>query len=464
VPQLPDRRHCHRGDRGSGTLEYVGVAAMVGVILAALLVIPLAPTLSGAVRQVICKITQGDCGYARPKINCTLATRDRTVGAAATAFFVKVGHDDTYTITTFGDGKAEVALADGYQLGASGTLGENVDLAALAKEFKAKGYVEASASAVGGYQTVYRFDSPAAAQDWVDRHRSVPAHVANAVAGPAGDALEQGVNWVMRTTGIGDPGDSRAPDAVVIDLGAQATAGGGYGMSTLAGVNADAKGVVKGSLRLNGDGTRSFTGSFDAEGNGSGSLAFFTGKLGLTGRAAYTVRSDQQGNPIELTIVGEYGDSGGLGSLKSGLPIGDKGKIKYGGDGSGGNKVNHSYTLNLQNPANRAAFDQAFVTGGPVVLPRPTSHYVALPGGGFLPDPVELAAQLTPLVDRIGQDAVYVRSQYHTGSTGGTIGAAGEGFGLEGTYRGTSADLTKVESQDYSVPASTLAPMAGCSR
>jgi hypothetical protein len=431
------------------------VASLVGAILAALLVIPLAPNLSQAVRQVICKITQGDCGYARPTVRCTLATRDRTVGASVTAFFVKVGHDDKYLITTYGDGTAEIALADSYQAGVSGTAGVKVDLAALSEQLKAKGYVEGSLSGVGGYQTVYTFDSAADAEAWVERNRDVLSQVVNATGGPVADALDQGMNWLSRETGIGNQDDARAPNAVVIDLGVQGTGGGGYGMSTLAGVDAETKGTVKGSLRLNDDGSQVFTGSFEGEGGGTGSLAFVSGKLGLTGRSAYTVKFDQAGNPIELTVLGEYGGTGGLGSLKSGLPVGGGGKIKYGGNGDGGTKVNHSYTLNLQNPANRAAFDQAFVTAGPVVLPRPTP--------GYLPDPVGLAAQIEPLIDRFGQDAVYVRSEYETSSLGGTVGASGAGFGLDGTYKGSDAALTAVESQDYGVPASRLAPMAGCS-
>ena len=57
---------------------------------------------------------------------------------------------------------------------------------------------------------------------------------------------------------------------------------------------------------------------------------------------------------------------------------------------------------------------------------------------------------------------MYVRSEYDTGQLGGTVGASGEGFGLDGTYKGTNADLTKVESQDFAVPGSTLQPMANC--
>jgi hypothetical protein len=459
----PGRRRRLSGDSGSGTLEYVGVATLVGAVLAALLVLPLAPNLSEAVRQVICKITQGDCGYARPDVRCTLATRDRTVGASATAFFVKVGHDDKYVVTTFGDGTAEVALADSYQAGVSGTAGEKVDLAALSEQLKAKGYAEGSLLAVGGYQTVYKFDSAADAEAWVDRNRDVLSHVTNAALGPAGDLMDQGLNWLSRTTGIGDQDDARAPNATVIDLGVQGAGGAGYGASTLAGVDAEAKATVKGSLRLNDDGTQAFTGSFEAEGSGTGSLAFISGKLGLAGKGAYTVSFDEAGNPTALTVVGEYGGTGGLGSLKSGLPVGGGGKINYGGNGDTGSKVNHSYTLNLENPANRAAFDQAFVTAGPVVLPRPTTGYLPAPGGGLLPDPAELAGQLGPLVDRMGQDAVYVRSEYDTSSSGGTVGAAAAGFGLDGTYKGSDAKLTKVESQDYGVPSSKLGPMQGCS-
>ncbi|KQX65957.1 hypothetical protein [Angustibacter sp. Root456] len=461
IASPPARRLLGGPDRGSGTLEYVGVITVVAAIFAAFAVVPLAPGLSQSLREAVCAIThQSSCGYDRPTVRCTTSTRDRTVGASLTAFFVKAGHDDKYTITTYGDGTAEVALADTYSLGASGTAGVKLDFAAIAKELKAKGYGEASLTGQAGYQTVLKFDSRQDAEAWVDRNRGVLQHVAGAAGGITSDALEQGVNWLKRTTGIGDSDDARAPDAVVIDLGAQATGGGGYGASTLAGGSIDAKGTVKSSLRVNADGTQSFTGSFDAEGGLTGSLAFVSGKLGLTGKAAYTVAFDKDGNPTQLTVVGEYGQNGGLGTLKSGVPIGN-GKIKYGGDGNQGSKVTHSYTLNLKNPANLAAFDQAFVRAGPVVLPRPTPHM--MPTGGVpLPDPAELAQQVSPLIDRMSQDAVYVRAEYDTDQMGGTVGGSAEGFGLDGTYKGSSATLTNVQSQDYGVPSSVLAPMADC--
>ena len=86
-----------------------------------------------------------------------------------------------------------------------------------------------------------------------------------------------------------------------------------------------------------------------------------------------------------------------------------------------------------------------------------------IPTGGIpVPDPVQLASQISPLIDRMSQDAVYVRSEYKTGQAGGTVGGSAEGFGLDGTYKGTNADLTKVESQDFAVPSSTLSPMQSC--
>ena len=464
TPGVLHRLRRNGSERGAGTLEYIGVATLIAAVFAALAVVPLAPNLSSALRDAVCKITnQGSCDYARPVVRCTTGSRDRTVGASVTAFFVKAGHDDKYTLTTYGDGTAEIALADSYQLGASGTLGAKLDIAAIAKELKAKGYAEGSIAGLGGYQTVYKFKNRQDAEAWIDHNRNVLEHIGNAVGGPATDALEQGLNWIKRKTGLGDSNDSRAPDAVVVDLGLQASGGAGYGLSTMAGVSGDAKGTVKGSLRINSDGTQAFTGSFDAEANGTGSLAFVSGKLGFNGKAAYTVKFDKDGNPVEMTIVGEYGGSGGIGSTKSGLPVGGGTKIKYGGDGSKGSKVNHSYTLNLKNPANRAAFDQAFVTAGPVVLPRPPQHVITT-GAIPVPDPVELAHNLAPLVDRIGQDAVYVRSEYDTSTMGGTVGGSAEGFGLDGTYKGSDAKLTKVESQDYGVPTSTLQPMQGCNR
>lgn len=51
------------GERGVGTLEYVGIALLVGAILTALLLTPIAGRATGAVATAICKVTGGDqCG------------------------------------------------------------------------------------------------------------------------------------------------------------------------------------------------------------------------------------------------------------------------------------------------------------------------------------------------------------------------------------------------------------------
>ncbi len=52
------RRRLH-GDRGVGTLEYIGIAVLVGGICAALLLTPIAARATGAVSTAVCKVTGG---------------------------------------------------------------------------------------------------------------------------------------------------------------------------------------------------------------------------------------------------------------------------------------------------------------------------------------------------------------------------------------------------------------------
>lgn len=455
--RLCRRRH---DDRGTATVEQVGTAVVVGLVLSAILAMPLAPSLAETLRIVVCKITNGDCGTVRPIPTCLVASRDRTIGASLTAFSVKAGHDDRVAVLKYGDGTAKVIVADTYSLGGSVSAGAKLDLAAVARQLKAAGYAEGSLTATGGMQLVYKFANHADADAWVEQNRGVLDQLVNFAGGPLTDGLEQGVNWLSRTLGF-DDGSARAPDAIVVEVGSQAKGGGGYGASTLAGVSAEASGQVGGSLEINlHDGSMTYLGSMEVGAKGSGDYALIGGKLGITGKASYAVGYDPDGNPISLTVTGEATRTADLGLAGKGLPIAGTGKISAGGSGLQGQRYTRSYTLDLRNPANRSAFEQAFVTAGPVALPR-----LSVGPGGV--DPVATAGNFVPLVERIGSDAVYVQARYATAEGGGTAGvAAGEGvsFGLDGTVKSASATLQEAQSQDFGVPASRLGPLSSCGR
>ncbi len=454
------QRAGRRPDRGAATLEQLGTAVIAGLVISAVLAMPIAPAVAENLRIVICKITGGECGNARPIPSCLVASRDRTVGASLTAFSVKAGHDDKVSVLKYGDGTAKVVLADVYSLGGEASAGEKLDLAAISKQLKASGYASASLSGTGGMQLVYEFPTHEAADTWVQQNRGVLGQLLNFTGGPLADGVEQGVNWVSRKLGIG--GDTvRAPDAIVVEVGAEAKGGGGYGASTLADASGELSAKTAGSLEISlKDGSSTFTGSAEVGASGGASLAFVGVKLGITGSASYSVSYDPEGNPVSLTIAGEATPTASLGMDKNGLPIADATKISYGGSGQQAERYSRSYTLDLRNPANLSAFQQAFVTAGPVALPR-----VAVGPAGL--DPVGTARNLTPLVDRIAADAVYVQAKYATTEGGGSGGvSAGEGvsFGLDGTYKMSSATLQDAQSQDFGVPASTLGPLSSCGK
>ena len=447
-------------DRGATTLEHVGLAVVVGLVVSAILAMPLAPSLAESLRIAVCKVTGGDCGATRPIPNCLVASRDRTVGASLTAYSVKGGRDDKVSVLKYGDGTAKIVLADTYSIGGEAHAGTQLDLAAIAQQLKASGYGNASLTATGGMQLVYNFPSHAAADAWADQNRGVIDQLVNFAGGPLTDGLEQGMNWVGRKLGIG--GDSvRAPDAIVVEVGAQLKGGGGYGASTLAGVAGEASGKSTGALEISlHDGSQKFTGAMEVGASGGVDLAFVGAKLGLTGKAAYTVGYDPNGVPVSMTITGTATRTASLGTAKKGLPISDADKISYAGSGQAGTLYTRSYTLDLRNPANLTAFQQAFVTAGPVALPR-----VAAGLDGI--DPIATAANFTPLMDRIATDSVYVQAEYQTAETGGSGGLkVGEGiaFGVEGTYKSNTSTLEDAQSQDFGVPASQLGPLSTCGK
>jgi hypothetical protein len=458
-----------RAEAGSATLEQIGMAALVSGIMAALFALPLAPQVAENLRVALCRITGGDCAPARPIPRCVVASRDRTIGASVTISSIKVAHDDKVSVIKYGDGTARVTTADLYGLGAEAGAGVKFDLDKLAGRFPASVketlYGEISAGGLAGAQFGYDFDSHEAADRWVEQNRGALAQLTNFAGGVLADGLEQGVNWAARQLGFGGDG-VLAPTVLMLDIGSEVKGGGGFGVSTLAGASAQGSGKGTGSLELNlADGTRKFTGALEATGGVQGDLAFMTNRAGLTGKVAYAVSYDAQGNPVELTLTGEAARSWDLGSLKKGLPVSPTGKINYGGSVQvAGDKALRSYTLDLRNPANRAAFERAFVTTGPIAVPR--VEFLPTPGLPAVDVPVTVA-NFAPLADRLASDAVYVEADYDTdefGGTGGIKAGAGFWFGADGTYKAGSTTLRGARSQDFGVPSSALGPLTSCGR
>ncbi len=463
------RRRLPRGSAGAGALEYLGVLGGIAALVAAVAVVPVAEPARVGVTTAICNLLGGqDCGGSeqaaeRPLPSCVTSSRDRTIGASGTVASVRLGRSDTVSEIELGDGGGRLILKDTGELGLEASFGAKLDIGDIAKQLEAKGYGELGITGSGSYALVYEFDDVQDMRDFADDRRGVLQQAANYLGGPVADGIEQGVDWFGRWTGwYGE--DTPAPSAIAFDVGAQGSGGGGFGASTLAGAGGELQAGVKGTVEMKLDGSgSSFSGEISAAGEADGALALLTAEAGITGKAGYTVEMDGEGRPVSLVLEGEAAPSWSFGKNNDGLPIpSPDSRVSADGSGGAGTAYTRSFTLDLTNPDNRAAFDQAFVTAGPVAAPRiPRS----LAPGTYLPDPADSVRLYGPLVDRLAQDAVYVQAEYAGTQFGGSIGAEGGGglkFGLTLTGGGQERELVEALSRDFSVPGSQLAPLSSC--
>jgi hypothetical protein len=129
-----------------------------------------------------------------------------------------------------------------------------------------------------------------------------------------------------------------------------------------------------------------------------------------------------------------------------------------------GKKHVRSYTLDLTNPENRAAFDRAFATVGPVAIPRVMEPIPWQAAQGTVGDHIDSTATFA---NRLVRDAVEVEATYTTSEDNQTISAeGGEGlaFGGEGSYRSKSDTLESASVRDNRVPGSQFVPLSSCTK
>lgn len=365
-------------ERGAATVEYLGVLLILGAAFAAT---ALFSGLSGdgflvqTVRYGVCKglstavaklgvevDTPCQAPESRKLPRCVTYQQDRLLGVNGAFRFVRGeinGKDRilTYVDPATGDEKALVFL--------SNEGGVGVEAARKKALKKAGPELQASAKAMAdaGTGVVYEFDSRKEAQDFLDQRRgNIFTRAAGVLTGGKADALFDGIRHLL-----GDE-DAPEPTGVTVDLGLQGE-GGVSGEQNLGRVGIkgklQAKGRAGGRYRQNFDGTSRLTVRFEGELTGEAGLTSKTklpvlGDLNLTpggsinGAVGYRVKFDKNGEPIQFQLRSETGH----GTHVKGGSEGGEGK------GSDGKLTRHTYTLDLTDPENKAAFDKAFPLGG----------------------------------------------------------------------------------------------------
>lgn len=451
VDGLSGGRGGRRGDAGAGALEYIGVLAGVAVLVAAVAVVPVAaPARDGVVRAICLFLGGQDCGgtvEANDLPKCETSFDSRALGVNATVFSVKLGRGDEYRISRYGDGSARVSTSDTSELGLSGGLGGNANLdigddGAIGGGAGLKG----SATVTGGLRAIYDFDSVAEADAWVDSNRNGFTQTLNFLGGPLADGAEQLANYF--------DGDRPTPSAFAVEvsqrLKGSAEAGFGGLVQGSGEVSGTATGVYEYSLR---DGSSSFTGTMSGSLGAQGTLLFGQGSGSGSEAIGYTVKYDAEGEPVALTMTRTSTRESAIGMNTTPLGTGSDTIKDVGWDFTIADKSGletTTLTLDLGVPANRAAFDDTFLSVGQVAAPRPDAVF----DGGA-----------ESLGARFAADGLAVRTTYAMDKGGGGLDlAAGAGlkFGFGGSVDTLNRQLLSAMAYDARDPGAGAFSLTTC--
>lgn len=404
------RSHLFRKpESGQGTIEYVGVAVLISVLIASLAVAPVAPKLGTAIKDTICKVAQpvlgGTCEGQEPERSpedymptCTVATDGRKTGSTLDVWIIKVGQDVSMKVEENSDGTAKVTLVTSGKGGVSldvakGKAGDIVDLSAGANEV-----------IKGSVGDVFKFDNVDDALAFAKQNSERNEHWSNYVPipglGPAlnphkkpenPDAtyfevdLSAGANGSAK---VKPPGGSKKEDGKPEgsdgpggnakgsdgntkgseDSGSKPNNAGGDSKETKIDPYKTFKNIVPGgSLSVDRnvtgkvmidrgkdknsskDDTYSYT--YSVGGSGQAGLQGFglSGGGNAKAQTAFTVKQDSQGNIIGFTINQEFTGGGGMGDAKD-----DNKSIMYTAD------------LDLSDPASRKVVEEYLQNPGGV--------------------------------------------------------------------------------------------------
>lgn len=118
-------------ESGQGTIEYLGVAVLISVLIASLVTVPVAPKLGTAIKDTICKVAQpvlgGSCDSSEEKeptpedymTECPVLTQKQRHGSEVDVLWFTVGSGMSMKVTEMSDGTAEVQLIGDVTAGAN---------------------------------------------------------------------------------------------------------------------------------------------------------------------------------------------------------------------------------------------------------------------------------------------------------------------------------------------------------
>lgn len=456
-----------RADAGAASLEYAGAVAVIVVLVSSMLLA--ATPIGGALKSRVCAALGASCGNAAAQkryealASCVVNRDDRTLAYGGNVRIYNLDRKDSDRFTVNADGSASITMTQS-TAGGVGLTGKSVKRGGEDTPFSVDARLQLAGDVAYVYNVPAEWGGEDKAREILDDKAGTIDRYGNLILGPlattgrealsrAGQGISNGVRWVLDQTGIDrESAEERAArqraqalvdaDAMQVSLGLQGSASvsGEAGLVKGAGSGAaSAKGTVQ--ISLNGSGAdravSAFTGIVDVKGTLEGVVGwpgdgrpgqaptadlppFLSGALVGGALWSYKVEYDSDGNPAKLTLTTETSGQAGGGLKPPKVPLGSGGTSVNGrAGGTVGSARVQEVVLDLTDPANRAAFDDVFLTYGVGV-----GDHRAQVSQLRLYDFPRLLENLESLQSRIEQSAIVAEYDYDL--SGQNVGAGGQ--------------------------------------
>jgi hypothetical protein len=469
-------------ERGSGSLELVGVVVLAAVLVAALVgaVGARDPQIRDSIWASLCKITGGDCSVANAPSNvdfkpgeCELYSGENRVNATVDIAFVRLGGGGVVQRTEKSNGDVEITMLYEGRGGVVASAGGKGRLT-IGEHTVGAGW-QAEAAATGGYQSgeTYVFTDRGQADDFQRYLQRELAEDSVFSLNPIAGTINAGVEWLTNEKPPANHGVQKT--YVRYDATLEGSVSGSLGYGASAKVEASAMVALGTELDRGKDpgdpSDDTVTDFYQVDWSVGGELGLPMVK-GVSGSYSPSgivkVTRDAQGEPVSVTIVdraeggfqiGLDAHDGSAGGIDPNAP--ETALAGWGLKLTGGNDSSTviTQTLDLDSPERRAAFDDWFSwstgldTAGKASLPTAMvdtaqGEAVAQYGGS--------AGELTEM---LAQGAKVSVVEYD-GTTWGLGANVEAGLGIKG-----GIDIGYTDSETRSVNAAYLgAPDADGSR
>lgn len=225
------RRRASRSSDGQVQLEYVALLLLVAGIVGALILTPIPSRIADGIRAAVCKVVGGqNCGTTEPIARrphkyyqpekCMVSKSKDTYGGSVSVAFIEVGMDVTFIRQEFSNGKVRLTAMGSNSVGAVTGIGAEVS---FGKVLNAGAEVEASAGLKIQAGDTWVFDSPKAADRFIENYRATYVQEAVANSNPVFNAIDWAWDGITGGPDITEPTITR--QSISLKVAANGNAG-----------------------------------------------------------------------------------------------------------------------------------------------------------------------------------------------------------------------------------------------